>query len=195
MTRSSTGSARFAFPPDLARHGVAIGRHGPVAAPSCASASAIRAGSAPIRKVAANGRPLRLQPGGGSGGGRGFFAWIDAAPLTGAADGRRVTTIDFAAIGSLTLAPQAGDTRWTVRLGLAASVASAATSCRQQRQVDDEGLHRRLPHRQSGARPLAGLDRRRRAAAIVDARSARPSRTTARRRPRDAARRRPRRSA
>jgi len=65
-------------------------------------------------RVNADGRVLRLQPGGGSGGGRGFFAWIDAGSLTG-----KPMIVDFAfdfrGNESLSLAPQAGDTRWTVR--------------------------------------------------------------------------------
>ena len=38
----------------------------------------------------ADGRPLRLQPGGGSSGGRGFFAWVDATGLPAQADRRRL---------------------------------------------------------------------------------------------------------
>src|SRR5213075_3046685 len=64
-------------------------------------------------RVAADGRPLRLQPGGGSNGGRGFFAWIDATQLTG-----KPLSVDFAydfrGNATLSLAPQAGDTKWTV---------------------------------------------------------------------------------
>ena len=65
-------------------------------------------------RVTADGKPLRLQPGGGSSGGRGFFAWIDAGGLTSqplAVD----FAFDFRGNGALSLAPQAGDTRWTVR--------------------------------------------------------------------------------
>jgi inner membrane protein len=65
-------------------------------------------------RVAAEGRPLRLQPGGGSGGGRGFFAWIDATNLNSAP-----LDVDFAydfrGNAALSLAPQAGDTSWRVR--------------------------------------------------------------------------------
>ncbi|HVM23760.1 MAG TPA: cell envelope integrity protein CreD, partial [Sphingomicrobium sp.] len=65
-------------------------------------------------QVSADGRPLRLQPGGGSGGGRGFFAWIDASGLAA-----RPLTVDFAyhfrGNEAISLAPQAGDTRWAVR--------------------------------------------------------------------------------
>jgi inner membrane protein len=65
-------------------------------------------------RVNAGGRPLRLQPGGGSSGGRGFFAWIDAAGLTA-----KPLAVDFAfefrGNAALSLAPQAGDTLWRVR--------------------------------------------------------------------------------
>jgi inner membrane protein len=107
------GKARFAFPSDLARHGVApadmdLGR------------AELRFGLSDPRGLGANprvsvdGQALRLQPGGGSGGGRGFFAWLDAGVLNG-----RPLTVDFAfdfrGNASLSLAPQAGDTRWTVQ--------------------------------------------------------------------------------
>ncbi|HET9459680.1 MAG TPA: cell envelope integrity protein CreD, partial [Sphingomicrobium sp.] len=107
------GKARFAFPPDLARHGVAI-------ADMDLGRAELRFGLSDPKglganpRVAIDGRPQRLQPGGGSGGGRGFFAWTDAAPLT-----VRPIEVDFAfdfrGNASLTLAPQAGDTRWAVR--------------------------------------------------------------------------------
>src|SRR5205085_10275598 len=75
------GKARFALPPDLA---------------SAVDPSQMDLGRAELRfglsdprglganpQVAADGKPLRLQPGGGSKGGRGFFAWIDASALAG----------------------------------------------------------------------------------------------------------------
>ena len=108
-----SGKARFAFPPDLARTGVDpasmdLGR------------AELRFGLSDPRGLGANprvavaGRPLRLQPGGGSSGGRGFFAWVDAtglqtAPL--AVD----FTYHFRGNSSLALAPDAGETQWTVR--------------------------------------------------------------------------------
>ena len=108
-----SGKARFAFPPDLARHGVAV-------ADMDLGRAELRFGLSDPRglganpRVALDGQPLRLQPGGGSSGGRGFFAWIDANVLNA-----RPLTVDFAydfrGNGSLALAPQAGDTRWTVR--------------------------------------------------------------------------------
>ena len=107
------GRARFAFPPDLARTGVAP-------AQMDFSRAELRFGLSDPRglganpRVAAEGRPLRLQPGGGSGGGRGFFAWIDASSLNA-----QPLTVDFAydlrGNAAISLAPQAGDTRWRVR--------------------------------------------------------------------------------
>jgi inner membrane protein len=107
------GRARFAFPPDLARTGVDP-------AQMDMSRAELRFGISDPRGLGANprvnadGRPLRLQPGGGSGGGRGFFAWVEAGTLTG-----RAMEIDFAfgfrGNEALSLTPQAGDTRWTVR--------------------------------------------------------------------------------
>ena len=64
--------------------------------------------------VSAGDKPLRLQPGSGSGGGRGFFAWLDAAGLQ---DSPLSVTFayEFRGNASLTLAPNAGETLWTVR--------------------------------------------------------------------------------
>lgn len=108
------GKASFAFPPDLARTGVDP-------ATMDLSRAELRFGLSDPRglganpRVAADGRMLRLQPGGGStGNGRGFFAWIDTTQLAG-----KPLSIDFAydfrGNASLSLAPQAGDTRWRVR--------------------------------------------------------------------------------
>ena len=106
------GRARFSFPPDLARTGVDP-------ATMDLTRAELRFGLSDPRglganpRVAAGGRPLRLQPGGGSSGGRGFFAWLDATGLP-AAPIVVDFTYEFRGNASLSLAPQAGDTRWTV---------------------------------------------------------------------------------
>ena len=110
-----TGRARFAMPADLQRAGV-----DPAALDL--TRAELRFGLSDPRGLGANprisvgGQPLRLQPGGGASGtgGRGFFAWFDAASLT-----RQPILVDFAydfrGNGSLSLAPHAGDTLWRVR--------------------------------------------------------------------------------
>jgi inner membrane protein len=107
------GKARFAFPPDLARSGVEMSQMD-------LGRAELRFGISDPRGLGANpsvradGRALRLQPGGGSSGGRGFFAWIDAAPVAA-----KPLVVDFAydfrGNEALSLAPQAGLTRWTVQ--------------------------------------------------------------------------------
>ena len=108
-----SGKARFAFPPDLARTGVDPARMD-------FSRAELRFGLSDPRglganpRVAVGARPLRLLPGGGSAGGRGFFAWVDASGLQS-----QPLVVDFAydfrGNAALSLAPQAGDTRWTVK--------------------------------------------------------------------------------
>jgi inner membrane protein len=107
-----SGRARFAFPPDLARTGVQT-------AQMDLTRAELRFGLSDPRGLGANphvavgGKPLRLQPGGGSTGGRGFFAWVDATGLVG-----QPMAVEFAyefrGNASLALEPDAGDTRWTV---------------------------------------------------------------------------------
>ena len=108
-----TGKARFAFPPDLSRTGVEMSQMDLARAELRFGISDPRGlGSNP--RVLADGRALRLQPGGGSNGGRGFFAWIDASPV--AATPLVVDfAYDFRGNEALSLAPQAGETRWTVK--------------------------------------------------------------------------------
>ena len=107
------GRAGFSLPPDLARSGVEVARLD-------LSRAELRFGLSDPRglganpKVSVNGQRLRLQPGGGSSGGRGFFAWLDATalptqPLSVAFE------FDLRGNQSLTLAPQAGSTVWKVR--------------------------------------------------------------------------------
>ena len=108
-----SGRARFAFPPDLARTGVTLAQLDMSRAELRFGISDPR-GLAGNPRVSAAGQPLRLQPGGGSSGGRGFFAWIDVGGLA-----TKPLAVDFAFTvrgnAALSLAPQAGDTRWSVR--------------------------------------------------------------------------------
>lgn len=110
---NAKGAARFAFPQDLARYGVNpatldLGR------------AELRFGLSDPRglganpKVTVDGRPVRLQPGGGSGPGRGFFSFVDAGTLPAKS---MLVEFDYEFRGnsSLTLAPHAGDTHWTVK--------------------------------------------------------------------------------
>ena len=109
----NSGRARFAFPADLTRTGVDP-------AQMDLSRAELRFGLSDPRglganpQVSVNGERLRLQPGAGSSGGRGFFAWLDASSLQA-----KPLAVDFAyelrGNQSLTLAPQAGETRWAVR--------------------------------------------------------------------------------
>ena len=108
---SARGRARFAFPEDLPRFGVAIEDMDLARAELRFGLSDPR-GLGANPRVTAGGQPLRLQPGGG--GGSGFFAWIDASPL--AARPLPVEfAFDFRGNRSLALAPQAGETRWRLR--------------------------------------------------------------------------------
>ena len=106
------GSARFAMPTDLARFGVALADLRLDRAELRFSLSDPR-GLGANPRVTAQGAPLRLQPGGGSTGGRGFFAFIDAASLAGGGAIAVAFNYDVRGNGALSLAPQAGDTRWT----------------------------------------------------------------------------------
>ena len=110
---ATSGKARFALPPDLARSGVDPAQMDMSRAELRFELSDPR-GLGANPRVAAAGRPLRMLPGGGSSGGRGFFAWVDASGL-----GARPLVVDFAyefrGNAALSLAPQAGDTRWTVK--------------------------------------------------------------------------------
>jgi len=106
------GAARFAFPTDLARYGVDPARLD-------LGRTELRFGLSDPRGLGANpkvmvdGRALKLQPGGGSGPGKGFFAFVDAAGITAKS---MLVEFDyrFRGNGSLTLAPHAGDTHWKV---------------------------------------------------------------------------------
>jgi inner membrane protein len=132
-----TGSARFAFPPDLARHGVKV-------ADMDLSRAELRFGVSDPRglganpEVAANGARLRLQPGGGSGGGRGFFAWLDAGQLASQPIAVRYA-FEMRGNSALTFVPQGGDTKWTVRSAWP-HPSFGGDFLPQQRRVDAKGF-------------------------------------------------------
>ena len=108
-----SGAAGFAFPPDLARTGVDPSQMDLTRAELRFAVSDPR-GLGANPRVGANGHQLRLQPGGGSGGGQGFFAWIDASEL----ESKPLSVIfdfDLRGNGTLSLAPQAGNTVWRVK--------------------------------------------------------------------------------
>ena len=109
---SAAGSARFAFPPDLPRFGVEPGTLDLGRAELRFGLSDPR-GLGANPKVRVDGRAVRLQPGAGSSQGRGFFAFVDAAPLNGRT---MMVEFDYGFRGnsSLALAPHAGDTHWSV---------------------------------------------------------------------------------
>jgi inner membrane protein len=132
-----SGKARFTFPPDLARTGVDP-------ASLDLSRAELRFGLSDPRGLGANpsvnaaGAPLRLQPGSGSSGGRGFFAWVDASSLISAplpVD----FNFDFRGNASLSLMPQAGDTRWTARSSWP-SPSFGGDFLPADRQVSDKGF-------------------------------------------------------
>jgi inner membrane protein len=108
-----SGKARFALPPDLARSGVDPAQLDPGRAELRFGLSDPR-GLGANPRVLAGGHSLRMVPGWGSAEGRGFFAWVDATGLSA-----QPLVVDFAydfrGNASLSLAPQAGDTRWTVK--------------------------------------------------------------------------------
>jgi inner membrane protein len=108
-----SGHARFALPSDLARSGVEVTQMD-------LSRAELRFGLSDPRglganpRVAAGGHALQMLPGVGSGAGRGFFAWLDATSLN--AQPLQVDfAYDFRGNAALSLAPQAGDTHWTVK--------------------------------------------------------------------------------
>ncbi len=133
----ASGRARFAFPPDLARTGVELAQMDLTRAELRFGLSDPR-GLGANPKVTVSGQPLRLQPGGGSSGGRGFFAWIDATALTS----QPLLVgfdFDFRGNAAISLAPQAGDTRWTVRSSWP-HPSFGGEFLPAQRQVDDGGF-------------------------------------------------------
>ncbi|MDP9424410.1 MAG: cell envelope integrity protein CreD [Pseudomonadota bacterium] len=109
---SAKGSARFAFPPDLARYGVDP-------ANLELNHAELRFGLSDPRGLGANpsvkldGRPVRLQPGSGGGLGSGFFAFVDVSAMRGKS---LVVEFDYELRGNSSLAvePRGGDIHWKV---------------------------------------------------------------------------------
>lgn len=132
-----SGKARFAFPPDLSRNGVSVGQMDMGRAELRFAISDPR-GLGANPRVLVDGKPQRLQPGGGSSGGRGFFAWVDAGGL-----GAKPMAVDFAfslrGNASLSLVPQAGDTSWAVRSSWP-SPSFGGDFLPDQRHVTDQGF-------------------------------------------------------
>ncbi len=111
-----TGHARFVMPADLSRAGLDPSALVFERAELRFGLSDARGlfGTPPV--VRAGGKALRLEPGHGLGatGGSGFYAGLEASTIK---DAPLVADFDyrFRGNGSLTLAPRAGDTQWTVR--------------------------------------------------------------------------------
>ena len=131
------GAARFAFPTDLARYGVDLAKLDLGRAELRFGLSDPR-GLGANPKVSIDGRMLKLQPGGGSGPGKGFFAFVDAASLTGKS---MLVEFDygFRGNGSLTLAPHAGDTHWKVTSSWA-NPSFGGSFLPGARRIDKEGF-------------------------------------------------------
>ena len=131
------GTARFSLPPDFAQSGVD--------APQMdLSKAELRFGLSDPRGLGANpsviadGRALRLQPGGGSNGGRGFFAWIDASGIA-ATPLSIAFNFNFRGNQSLSLYPNAGDTMWKVHSSWT-SPSFAGAFLPERRKIDAKGF-------------------------------------------------------
>ncbi|MBW0007934.1 MAG: cell envelope integrity protein CreD [Sphingomonas sp.] len=131
------GDARFSLPPDFAQSGVDPSQMD-------LGKAELRFGLSDARGLGANpsvkadGIPLRLQPGGGSSGGQGFFAWIDASAI-GAKPISIHFEFNFRGNQSLSLFPNAGDTAWKVH-STWASPSFAGAFLPEGRNVDAKGF-------------------------------------------------------
>jgi inner membrane protein len=107
---SAKGSARFAFPPDLARYGVDPTKLE-------LNRAELRFGLSDPRGLGANpsvrldGQAVRLQPGAGGGLGSGFFAFVDVSAMRSKS---LVVEFDYDLRGnsSLAIEPRGGDIHW-----------------------------------------------------------------------------------
>lgn len=112
FTATTQGKATFALPADLSRFGVTRER-------LLWDRAELRVGASDARglttggRIAANGRPLEVQPGKGpaASGGQGFFAFLTW-------DGTGVLSVDYAfglrGSRSIAMVPRGGSTSWTV---------------------------------------------------------------------------------
>ncbi|HEY8592534.1 MAG TPA: cell envelope integrity protein CreD [Sphingomicrobium sp.] len=134
---SVSGHARFRLPQDLARSGVDLARMDLSRAELRFSLSDPR-GLGENPKVSAAGKALSMLPGSGSGGGRGFFAWLDATGLQA-----QPLSVNFSyglrGNAAISLAPQAGDTRWLVKSSWP-SPSFGGDFLPQSRSVTDKGF-------------------------------------------------------
>ncbi len=134
------GSARFALPADLARYGVSQERLAFDRAELRFGLSDARGLFGAPPRVSVGGAPLALQPGKGPSetGGSGFYAPLDASAIRSAP---LVSDFAYAMRGNahLTLAPQAGDTRWTLKSAWP-HPSFQGGFLPATRQVDDEGF-------------------------------------------------------
>tara|TARA_R100001244_G_scaffold44182_8_gene39954 strand:- start:18155 stop:19570 length:1416 start_codon:yes stop_codon:yes gene_type:complete len=110
-----TGSATFRLPDDLDRYGVALDQIDFDRAELRFGLSDAR-GLAGDNEVKVNGEMLELQPGKGLGetGNSGFFAFVDGSALANGVIEAQFN-VRFKGNQSLTIAPHAGQTEWTVR--------------------------------------------------------------------------------
>jgi inner membrane protein len=112
----TTGQVRFRLPADLARFGVTADALAYDRAELRFGLKDARGLFGPPPSVTVDGRRLQLQPGKGPAetSGSGFFTWIDASSIRTQPMSASFA-FDFRGNGWLALAPQAGDTRWTVK--------------------------------------------------------------------------------
>jgi inner membrane protein len=110
-----TGKVKFELPADLSRFDVDRGALEMNRAELRFGLQDPRGIFGPPPSIRVGGKALPLQPDHGlaATGGKGFFTWLDATPLTTGAIEADFTA-DFRGNASLTLVPRAGDTRWTV---------------------------------------------------------------------------------
>lgn len=106
------GTAVYGLPGDIGRGGIDIER-GEFDRAELRFGISDPRGVGANPRVSVNGQILRLQPGGGSGPGTGFFAWLDASALKG---GQLKIDFSYDLRGSdgLALLPSAGTTQWAL---------------------------------------------------------------------------------